>query len=528
MIYSKIKAILIALILSSSLAQKFSYSSSSFKESGRDIVNPGQGFYKAVIVYFDSSSLQYSLDKADQVYHLRCELSLYSKAVNHVSDKEISSGALNGLDKLLSKIKSENKNAIIRFAYDKGLIGNTNHEPSMSTIRTHIKQVSKILNKYPDTIIAIESGMLGPWGEMHTSKIATEENKSAVFKYWLESTYEIPVLARTPHSIFKYFSKSLDQMEKYTIPSNDPGYRLGVFNDCYLSTDNDMGTFHNRPRETKWLSKQNEHLPYGGEICANHDWSNLDKCLPEMRLLKTNFINGGFNREVTEKKWKDKVKYTSSLGSDSLFYGLSGYDYIKRHLGYRLLIKSLSVTYNKYGSYSMKINLGNVGFGYLLQTKKLDIIFTDKNDKEIKRATVGTYNGKSGNLKIEFNGNFLAEGVSSEYKVYLSIYGSRSSNFVFYPVELANENIYNKNLKAHYLFTVKNGQISGSKQSSGSSSSGNNNNNNSNNISTDYRCGTKNGKYCPKNYCCSKYGYCGNSDDHCIKYCDPKYGECKN
>ena len=55
------------------------------------------------------------------------------------------------------------------------------------------------------------------------------------------------------------------------------------------------------------------------------------------------------------------------------------------HLGYRFVIKSISVDYEKYGSYKMNIKLKNVGFGNLLKKKKMDIIFTDKNDKEIKR-----------------------------------------------------------------------------------------------------------------------------------------------
>ena len=40
------------------------------------------------------------------------------------------------------------------------------------------------------------------------------------------------------------------------------------------------------------------------------------------------------------------------------------------------------------------------------------------------------------------------------------------------------------------------------------------------------RCGLYNGKICPEGQCCSTFGYCGESEDHCITYCDPKYGEC--
>jgi hypothetical protein len=198
---------------------------------------------------------------------------------------------------------------------------------------------------------------------------------------------------------------------------------------------------------------------------------------------------------------------------------MNGFDYIKRHFGYRLFIKSISVSYEKYGAYTMKIKLGNAGFGNLFKTKKIDIIFTDMNDKLIKRKNVGKY---TGSLDVSISGNFLAQGESSEYKVYLSVYSSIESNVVYYPIQFANVNIYNKNLKGHYLFTVKNGQINGKSQSGGNGST------DTNNISTDGKCGKLNSKTCPKGQCCSTFGYCGTDDDFCIKYCDPKYGECRS
>jgi len=43
--------------------------------------------------------------------------------------------------------------------------------------------------------------------------------------------------------------------------------------------------------------------------------------------------------------------------------------------------------------------------------------------------------------------------------------------------------------------------------------------------STNGRCGPDYG-YCPDNLCCSKYGYCGDSDDHCESGCISEFGRC--
>ena len=217
----------------------------------------------------------------------------------------------------------------------------------------------------------------------------------------------------------------------------------------------DTGTYvYSRERETKWLSTQNEHLPYGGETCAVSVMSNLEKCLPEMFLLGLSYLNIEYHTGVIQK-WKD-LKYNNTLGSDSLFYGMSGFEYIKRHLGYRLLIKSVEVSYEKFGNFEIKIKLRNVGFGNMYKTKKVDIIFADLKDKEISRSHIGEYKGEN---SIEFKSVFLSESSSREYKVFLSIYGSIENNVVYYPIQFANENIYNKDLKGHFLFYVKNGEI---------------------------------------------------------------------
>jgi len=50
---------------------------------------------------------------------------------------------------------------------------------------------------------------------------------------------------------------------------------------------------------------------------------------------------------------------------------------------------------------------------------------------------------------------------------------------------------------------------------------------NSDKISTNGKCGSKEGK-CPTGKCCSKYGYCGTTDKHCGTGCQSEFGQCGN
>ena len=297
--------------------------------------------------------------------------------------------------------------------------------------------------------------MLGPWGEMHTSTIATEENKAKVFKFWLQNTNNIPVLARTPKAIFTYFGKSLDQMEKTEIPEGDEGYHLGLYNDCYLSSNSDEGTYKiDRTREVNWLSKQNEHLPFGGETCAVHSMNNLENAIPEMYKLGLSYLNIEYNQDVISK-WKS-LTYDSSLGDDSIFYGMSGFDYIKTHMGYRLVIKSINIKYEAGSTFELVIKIDNKGYGNMIKEKMVDMICMNSANTIIRRVNLGKYKGEN---ELTLKGELLHKDYD-DYRVFIKIYGLNENDTDYYYVQFANDDIFEDQINSTYLFKVlKGGEI---------------------------------------------------------------------
>ena len=446
--------IIIIIVAATSNSDNF-YSSDNFKESILFVKNPDQGFHNPETVIITPTSLTYYAVNPEQLYHILCDISQFSKAVNGNKDMEFTQTALDKLDEFINNIKINNKNVVIRFSYDPKYEGNKNKEASMEMMETHIKQLSHVLNKYYHTITAIEAGMIGPWGEMHSSDIATETNKAKILKIWLENTNNIPILARTPNVIFEYFGKNLTEMEKSEIKNNDKGYLLGIFNDCFLSSKDDYGTYKfNRTREIDWLSKQNEHLPYGGETCYVHRMNDLDNAIPEMYKLGLSHLNQGYRPEVISK-WKSSI-YDSSLGSDSIFYGVSGFDYIKAHMGYRLVIKSINVEYEKGGAFELIMKIDNVGFGNMFKEKMVDIIYTDMVNNITERVNLGKYKGEN---ELRINGKLLPIE-NDEYKVFIKIYGLNENDTDYYYVQFANDDIFEDQINSTYLFKVlKGGEI---------------------------------------------------------------------
>lgn len=231
--------------------------------------NPDLGFYRPIYVKISDSGVSYNknvVTDATRLYHLRIDISAFSEAVNDSGDKPLTDRALGGLSELLSFLKQNDKNAIVRFAYDPSFSGRENTEPSLATIKTHIEQVCSVLNNFETTVTAIEAGLIGPWGEMHTSTIATAEHISPIIDTFLKNTSNLHILVRTPKMLYDFLDITLKDIDGYKIEKTDKAYRVGIYNDGFMGSDSDLGTYTDRKKEVAFLGSQvTDHLPYGGE-----------------------------------------------------------------------------------------------------------------------------------------------------------------------------------------------------------------------------------------------------------------------
>lgn len=352
-----------------------SYSYTSTEESTEATPNPDQGFYSPIYIRFANHPNIKTQINSMQIYHLRIDISDYSASYNNTGDLTFSDDDLDYLASLLDTFYEREKNVIIRFAYDRYFGGNSNKEASLDTMLKHIKQVSSVLNKYTSTITAIEVGMVGPWGEMHTSKCANSATINALIDEFLTDTSNISILVRTPKMIYDYLSISINDIETYKINEGDKAYRLSIFNDGYLGSSSDLGTYTNRDKETAWLSQQTAHNPYGGEVASpSSELHDIKNCIPEMNLLNLSYLNIAWNNNVIAK-WK-KTYY---MQNDN-FYNTLAFDYINAHLGYRFLLEYTNIVKCD-DKIDINLNISNLGFGNLCKEKYLYIYLIDESNE---------------------------------------------------------------------------------------------------------------------------------------------------
>lgn len=408
-----------------------------FNESNTYIKNPDCGFYSPVYIKCSLdgvSDISKRYLNYNQLLHLRIDISEFSQKVNGKSDYELTNKMLNGLDELFKKIDDASASVIIRFAYDPSFDGKKNMEPNISMIKKHINSLGNLFSKYEKMITAVECGLVGPWGEMHSSDIANQETYNILIEEYLKVLPKsLKLLLRRPKFIYSYYGYTLENLDTFNIKD----IRLGVYNDGYLGSDSDLGTYDNREKETDWLEKINEDSPYGGEVTVpNSEFNKLNNAEFEMFKLKLSYLNISWNDKVIER-WKN-TKYT---GQDALYKDLTEFDYINNHLGYRFVLET--ITYKSINNtITFNIDYKNVGFGNLLKSKNAYIIL--KNNDNTYKFEFDKYDN---NFDID-----ISNVKKGEYNIYFVLaddfkdYGIRSIAF-------GNKDIWNDELKANLIIS---------------------------------------------------------------------------
>nr|MCR5253680.1 DUF4832 domain-containing protein [Treponema sp.] len=369
-------------------------------DCGKVIYNPDMGFYCAetVVVTADGISdisrferkakeetskvpdnCSYSDDYEFDLVHLKFDISAFSGRVNKTGDLQLTDKALSDIGKVLSYYQNNEKTVIVRFAYDPGYKGEkiegTNKyieiEPNdWSTITSHVKDLCPILKDYAASITAVECGMLGPWGEMHSTYYPETRFNGQLRGYIVDlmKTFiqgldgtDLPLLVRQPQFIYCYLENN-NTYDGDNIPTSvnlntsDTLYRLGLYNDGYLGSESDSGTYDTsdgRVAEIAFLEPFTNHTPYGGELIGYY---GLDKGIDEFKNVHLSFLNIGWNDEVLAALANGSYKYD----------GETFFKYLLKHMGYRYVLTSSSFDYyDDDKTFGINLSFKNNGFANL-------------------------------------------------------------------------------------------------------------------------------------------------------------------
>ncbi|ORX78285.1 hypothetical protein BCR32DRAFT_295133 [Anaeromyces robustus] len=470
----------------------------SYEESLNEFNNPYRGFFKQLRVKLTPSGGSASSLPKTNLIRVLVDLSEFSKVKNHSKDYELTDKALTILENVLKLFKSNQRTAVIRFAYHPDYSSsNHTYEPSMDTILKHQEKLGKLLTNYSDIIAVVECGLLGMYGEMHSSyvyedKTLFSQNASKIIEKWLEVLPpSITISVRKPKFYCDWKGIDIKNIDKDTSTSNKKASRIGLYNDGYFASDSDLGTYKDRTKEVKWLTSQAKHTLFGGEFGRPDSTFKIDlnTLLSEIFLTHTSYLNLGFYEGTI-----DKLKNTKYSLSDKKYKGQSGMVYVQNHLGYRFVVKSVSITkiISKNESFGLMVKIANVGFANLIKPKESIIILKNTSSNTnykfplmydntlqmdvLENVNPNNWESNTENIfKVSFK---LPNNVSvGNYKVYLRLASDKdSSGNNGYPIRFVNEgnNIWDSTLGANYLADLTITNTNNSNYSNNSNPSSNN------------------------------------------------------
>ena len=371
--------------------------------------NFDRGFYTPQVLHIKPSGGKPIEKPYGKLLHLRAEISEFSshawlgidttggkKDTTWGKNQDLTEDALNVLQTTFDNIRKNNGHVVVRICYDPWYNGRSNVTPDHEWVLKHVKQLAPVLSKNTDVIVALEMGMHGAYGEMHSDTNITYDRVAEATNLMLRNTPpELKILTRTGNYSAKVlgfddwgkdFYIGGEKFEEIAKAKGDTMYRVGMFNDGYLGTQYDYGTWGAdcktsicREEGVAWLEKYGINTPYGGEAlttAGGYQVINTPEFLAyEGFRTHTSYLNIQWNNNLIDS-WKKAPFKQKDFDYDPVRVdSLSGFKYINDHLGYRFVLREswISDTVSGDGILRAKLRIQNVGFGNLTRKMKTSL-----------------------------------------------------------------------------------------------------------------------------------------------------------
>jgi Domain of unknown function (DUF4874) len=217
-------AVLCAVLTTPALADVRSF---KFTPTATEFPNPERGWW----TYAGGNFRDFTDTRAAQIAKGGYRITLGLVRLDDYRDGPIPQSALTSLDNSFAHARKHGLKVILRFAYNFPLnASDPVADAPLDSVLAHIRQIGPIVTANADTIVAMQAGFIGKWGEQHssTNNLTTPENK-----------------ARIRDALYAALPKSLSLQWRYPadIISWTGDTRMGFHNDCFLASDTDVGTY---------------------------------------------------------------------------------------------------------------------------------------------------------------------------------------------------------------------------------------------------------------------------------------------
>ena len=335
------------------------------------IYNPGRGFRLETAVDVKEekdSSTKELLELSAKYVADSVSLAQSYFYLTYLIGEKLSEENLNTMQVYFDELQKQGKKAVLRFAYERDFMGRAAVGPTGEQILEHLDQLKPFLEKNKDLILVVQAGMVGAWGEWHSSFHGLEKSddtKRTILQHICRMTPEgRAVQIRVPE-----YKNLLDT-------ASDDYKRISFHDDFIVIKKHqwDGGMSEGTPAYEQ-IVRESPCFPVDGELpwgtwSMNEDPDNpeagwiIDGLQTARRLFLQHFTSLSVIHNYKEKNTKDKysmmywketpvstefLRENKMPVSDGYFIRKDGsvaernvFDYIRDHLGYRIELQEMT------------------------------------------------------------------------------------------------------------------------------------------------------------------------------------------
>ena len=338
---------------------------------------------------------------------------------------------------------------IIRFAYTKNLPPEPPYgDASPTQILRHLEQLQPILQANADVIAAVQAGFIGVWGEWYYTDHFVDDPT----RPWIISPAQhaqrrdvvvetlLDILPET-HFVQLRYPASKQIMFGDTTPlepteafSGRALARLAHHNDCFLASDNDLGTYRGDQIEADkaYVAAETRFLPQGGESCRPNPPRTLcPTALAELATFHWSFLNLLYHPDVLTG-WADG----------------GCWEEIQRRLGYRLALTQGVYTDQVVPGqpFTIALDLHNEGWAAPFNPRQVALVLRHTTDQTIYHTSLPTdprfWLPEEGPITLDYHICTAASLPPGDYELLLHLPDPHHPQSAAYAIRLANEGVW--------------------------------------------------------------------------------------
>jgi hypothetical protein len=336
----------------------------------------------------------------------------------------------------MDAVRADRVKAVLRIVYHE-VATFTPPEAAISIQEAHLDQLgTEIFLPYEDLIIALQAGGIGAYGEWYFAPPAF--TTTATRKQLLDKMFDVIspdsfVMVRTP-----YYKQEYDAAGA----TADRVFRTSHYNDCFLSSADDTGTYACYPwpgscptitQLKDYVAIDSAVVPIGGETCNDNFLNDCSNTLTEMDYLGFSFINTLWFSSI-RSKWQSQGCFNE----------------IATKLGYRFELVSATVPDNiqEGQDFTVSVTIKNTGYAQMYYSRPVYIRMMDDTNSEIVYYWTGAdpRSWLSGGGNYTFSNTFTAPATLNTSSVSLSLWmpDNLPANYGFpeYSVQCANIGVW--------------------------------------------------------------------------------------